>query len=106
MRPAATADVEPILFMGLTASEFGLLFAGGIPIWLVAGAAAGFAAGSPTIFGLVAGIGEILTVLIVAQWYRFLKRDKPDRWHLRMLAARFPALFQHVRYSGRWRLYR
>jgi conjugative transfer region protein (TIGR03750 family) len=75
-------NTEPAILRGLSYSEAKVAIWFVTPFWLLIGVVVAFATEIWAIAVLVASLGPMLTVWILAGWLARIKRNKPDYYYL------------------------
>ena len=74
-------NAEPAIFKGCSSSELGVIVAVAALVWLPVSLVLAWLAGAVTMGFGVAGIGIVTTVLLMANLFQRLKRNRPDGYY-------------------------
>lgn len=99
-------NAEPAIFKGCSSSELGVIVAMAALVWLPGSLIFAGLAGAVTMGFGIAGIGIVTTVLLVANGFQRLKRNRPDGYYqqrfLLWVDERGLKRAPFVRRSGSW----
>ena len=101
-------NAEPAIFKGCSSSELGVIVGVAALVWLPISLILAGLAGAVTMGFVIAGVGILATVLLMASLFQRLKRNRPDGYYqqrlLLWLDERGLRRAQFVRRSGAWNI--
>lgn len=81
-------NAEPTIFRGCSSSELGLIVGLAIAVWLPVSVALAWGFGAPTMGFGIAGVGVVITVVVIATVFQRIKRGRPDGYYQQWLRIR------------------
>lgn len=88
---AERMNAEPAIFKGCCSSELGLIVGVALVVWLPVSLLLAWLLGAITMGFGIAGVGVVVTVVVMATLFQRIKRGRPDGYYQQWLRIRLQA---------------